>query len=520
MTKLRAASPSWGPRTWAFVAYDQLNSDLGLLASLPPEEVGIVLVESTWKASQRLVHKQKLGLILTAQRHFALEQAERGVAVRYIFTGRPYDEVLRGVADELGPLHCVVAAERELRQLLMPLVNEGLLVEHQHGGWLTTRKDFAAAMRGKKRWRMDGFYRYIRRRYDILMDDTGHPIGGKLSHDADNRLPWRGEPPAPEPPVFPVDDITAEVVTLIEERFSHHPGQLRPERLAARLDDVERLWKWTQAHCLTLFGPYEDAMSTRSTQLFHGRLSGLINLHRLLPRRLLDDVLSLNLPINSKEGFVRQLLGWREFVRHVHAETDGLRVLPASMPSGTHAMVRSEPALNAAEPLPPVYWSGDSGLNCLDHVVQEVWREGYSHHINRLMVLANWGTLLGIDPEALSDWFWVAFEDAFDWVVEPNVLGMGTYALGDLMVTKPYISGSAYISKMSDYCDTCQFHPKKTCPMTHLYWSFLQRNEAVLSGNPRMSIVMAALRKRSPSCDVVMSRSRSACVRRSKRDPA
>ena len=136
-------------------------------------------------------------------------------------------------------------------------------------------------------------------------------------------------------------------------------------------------------------------------------------------------------------------------------------------------------------------------MGCLDHVVSEVWAEGYSHHINRLMVLANWATLLGVDAEAVSDWFWVAFEDAYDWVVEPNVLGMGTYAVGDLMVTKPYVSGSAYVNKMSDYCKSCAFDPKSTCPMTSLYWNFLSKNEAVLSGNPRMRIVMSALRKRA-----------------------
>jgi len=225
-------------------------------------------------------------------------------------------------------------------------------------------------------------------------------------------------------------------------------------------------------------------MSTRSRGLFHTRISPLLNLHRLLPRRVVEAVTDLDIPLASKEGFIRQVLGWREFVRHVHRETEGVRQLDATV-------------LDADWPLPSAYWGTPSGLHCLDTVVRDVWDEAYSHHITRLMVLANIATLLGVRPRELSDWFWVAYADAYDWVVEPNVLGMGTYAVGDLMTTKPYVSGAGYISRMSDYCAACTFHPKTTCPLTDLYWQFLARNRDRLAGNVRVAVPLRALEKRS-----------------------
>jgi deoxyribodipyrimidine photolyase-related protein len=218
-----------------------------------------------------------------------------------------------------------------------------------------------------------------------------------------------------------------------------------------------------------------------------------LNLHRLVPRDVLNDVLDADIPLNSKEGFVRQVLGWREFVRLVHRRTDGFRSLPGGRPCRTTPGRR----------LPVVYWNEDaeggtpSGLACLDHVVRDVWREAWAHHIPRLMVLANIATLLDVSPRELTDWFWVAFDDAYDWVVEPNVLGMGTFAVGEVMTTKPYISGSGYVHRMSDFCSGCAFHPKRDCPLTSMYWAYLARHETELSANSRMARTLAGLRRRS-----------------------
>ena len=483
-----------GSRRWLFVPYDQLTADLGPLSREPGDELGIVLVECPKKAERRPYHKQKLALVLANLRHFALEQAERGVAVRHVEATDDYASALLPLAAEFGPLRMMEPAERELRVDLEALIGRGALEVLPHEGWLTTDADFAAAAdkSGKASWRMDRFYAAVRRRTGTLMDG-GKPRGGRMSHDAENRKPWRGTPPAPAPLRFTPDAITREVGELVESRFAAHPGSLDLTTLPATASDARATWQWAESACLPMFGPYEDAMSTRSSGLFHTRIAPLLNLHRLLPRDVVARTLELPLPLASQEGFVRQILGWREFVRHVHRATDGFRRIP-----GHPATPNGDPsALGANRPLPAAYWGKPSGLACLDQVVGDVWREGYSHHITRLMILSNVAMLLDVSPRALTDWFWAAYTDAYDWVVEPNVLGMGTYATGDLMTTKPYIAGAAYVNRMSDYCSKCAFDPASTCPLTPMYWAFLARHEAALAGNARMIVPLSAVRKRS-----------------------
>jgi deoxyribodipyrimidine photolyase-related protein len=486
-------------RRWFFVPYDQLTDTVGPLSRADPRDVGIVVVECPAKAARRPYHKQKLALELTSLRHFALEQSKRGVAVRYV-VDQSYAAAL-GQTRELGPIGVMRPAERELRAELAPLVDSGAVELLPNEGWLTTTADFQAAVRGKG-WRMDAFYRHVRRRSGILMEN-GKPMGGKLSFDEDNRRPWRGAPPAPEVPTFPVDTITREVCDLVEGSMGHHPGTLTPELLPATREDVERAWAWAKSACLPNFGPFEDAMSSRSPNLFHTRIAALLNLQRLSAHRVVSDVLAMDLPLPSQEGFVRQVLGWREFVRHVHEATDGFRVVRGEI------QACKDPGeswidggslisfLGASQPLPPAFWGTPSGLRCLDQVVRGVWQEGTSHHITRLMVLANIATLLDVSPRELTDWFWVAYIDAYDWVVEPNVLGMGSFAAGDLMTTKPYVAGSAYINRMSDYCQGCRFDPKTTCPLTPLYWAFLERHRTTLANVDRMKLPMASEGKRT-----------------------
>ncbi len=468
-------------RRWLFVPYDQLSDRMGPLSRERSREIGIVLVESPWKAGRRPYHKQKLALVLANVRHFALEQSARGVAVRHVVHDGPYRRALEPIVAELGPLRVQRPAERELREDLSDLLRDGRLEEIPHEGWLTTRDLFERAFPSGPPYRMDVFYRLVRRESGILME-RGRPLGGKYSFDAENRRPWRGVPPAPQPPRFPEDPIKEEVRDLVERRFAGHPGRVDLSTLPATAEDARLLWSWAKAECLPHFGPFEDAMSVRSAGLFHTRIAPLLNLHRLLPREVVNDAADLPIPIASKEGFVRQILGWREFVHHVHEATDGFAGVPLA-PGG---------------PLPPAFWEGSpSGLRCLDSVVADVWREGWSHHITRLMVVSNLATLLDLSPRALTDWFWTAYVDAYDWVVEPNVLGMGTYALGDLMTTKPYVSGAAYIDRMSDFCDSCRFDPRRNCPVTPLYWAYLARHRERLRANPRMALALRSLEKRS-----------------------
>lgn len=519
---LKNAQPPLGDRRWLFVPYDQLTDALGPLSREDPKTLGVVLIENAWKARRRPYHRQKLAFILCNMRRFALEQAKRGVAIDYRHVDSPYGVALAEVVKTRGPLRMMAPAERELDLDLRPLVDNGQLEVLPHEGWLTRRDDFLKSQSSHP-WRMDAFYRHIRKRTGILMD-KGKPLGGKYSHDAHNRHPWDGDPPAPKRQRFRMDPLKAEVGELIETHYGDHPGALDLRAFASSAKDSQRLWAWVKEQCMEFFGPYEDAMSSQSAMLFHTGISALVNIHRLTPKQVVDDVLALDIPLASKEGFVRQVIGWREFVRHVHVETDGFRDLPdgrrpesrpfsdggwgrwskrawdssgasnSGLESGAHPEF-----LEARRELPMAYWGQASGLECLDRVVQDVWRDAYSHHISRLMVLSNIASLLGVSARQLTDWFWVAYIDAFDWVVEPNVLAMGSFGVGPVMTTKPYISGSGYISKMSDYCQHCVFDPKKNCPLTRLYWQFLERNKEQLADNFRIRPILTTLSRRSDS---------------------
>jgi deoxyribodipyrimidine photolyase-related protein len=487
-------------RRWLYVPYDQLGA-LGPIAEEDPSTLGIVMLEDPSKAAKRPYHRQKLAYVLANGRHFALEQAERGVAVRFEVAPEGVAGRLQRLSAELGPLRVMEPAERELRHSLAPLVAAGRLQQLPHPGWLTSPQEFVDSC-PRVPWKLDSFYRHVRARRGILMEG-GQPIGGKWSFDTENRQPWSGDPPAAVPPLFSPDPITEEVGARITRHYATHPGRLDLTTLPATKKDAETLWRWALADCLPLFGPYEDAFSQHSRTLFHSRISPLLNLQRLLPAKILADVAEAKLPMGSKEGFIRQILGWREFVRHVHQATDGLRDLPrhpevvsdVPLDKSGHA---APSFLQAERALPPVFW-GDapSGLACLDDSLAAVWEEGYSHHITRLMVLANIATLLGVQPRALTDWFWAAYVDAYDWVVEPNVLGMGTYGLGGLFTTKPYVSGSTYLHKMGDLCEKCAFRPKDNCPITPMYWNFLYRNAERLRRNPRVAGPVAGALRRS-----------------------
>ena len=517
LERLKRLNGSARGRRWAYIPCDQLSDAIGVLAREKPGDSAILLIESHENARRRPYHRQRLALLWSNQRHFALEQCGRGVFVEYVISQWPISQVIESVAAKTGPLEMQEAAERELRFELTSLVDAGILRIIPHEGWLTRKEDLVASASGSS-WRMDAFYRHVRRDKAILMEH-GKPVGGKYSFDAENRLPWKGRPAAPKPPSFPVDEIKEEVAQIVIEQFSDHPGTLDLVGLPASSQDAERLWTWAKNECLPYFGPYEDAMSSQAAGLFHTRISSLINIHRILPRAVLDDAMELAIPLASKEAFIRQVLGWREFVYHVHCATDGFRLRPEGPEpvmsaqgdggygrwsgsswtgSGQGFGGACPSVLGASNPLPMAWWGKRSGLNCLDTVIADVWRYGWSHHITRLMVIANLAALLDVSPRELTDWFWIAYTDAYDWVVEPNVLGMGTFAVGDLITTKPYVSGASYINKMSDYCEPCQFDPSTTCPVARLYWAYLDRHAHSLSQHPRMRIVYAALRKRNP----------------------
>ena len=488
---------------WHFIAYDQLHQELIPDSGKPL--LGLIFIETTWKANQLPYHKQKLALLLSNQRHFALEMQSLGYPIKYIFSNQDYGPILEKISQEIGQITVTKPAELTLRKPLEELQKSGKVAFLEHKGWLTTSEEFLSIMGDKPPWRMDKFYRNIRKNRNIMLDKNSKPLGGAWSLDEQNRLPWDNAVELPQNPKFEPDEITLEVIEMVNSKFSHHPGKINANNLPASNQDALILWNWAKSSLMYWFGPYEDAMTKHHKTLFHTTISSLLNLNRILAKDLLEDTIGLEIPLNSKEGFIRQIIGWREFVRHVHEQTNGFEVDHQSIQSRSgagwegdwnHSRITPNVLENSVS-LPPTYWGEESGMLCLDTAVLDVVETGYTHHIPRLMVLANIGNLLGVNPRELTDWFWAMFTDAYDWVVEPNVLAMGTYAVGDIMTTKPYISGTPYIKKMGDYCGDCSLHFKKSCPISDMYWNFLEENKFHFNNNHRMAMPMRTLAKRT-----------------------
>ncbi|ADW68780.1 cryptochrome/photolyase family protein [Granulicella tundricola] len=531
-------------RRWIYIPYDRYTDRTGPLTEQPAAQTGIVIVESTAKALRRPYHKKKLVVLISNMRHFALEQAAKGVKVLYHFSPDSHGQALLHLqqSNKLPAITCMTPAERELRLDLHQAQQQGLDITFaEDTTWASSTKDFTTVYgpyKQGKSYVMDRFYRRMRQQTGILMQNA-KPIGGQFSFDADNRSPYKHEVPVPTPPTYPPDTITQEVIALVEQTYAHHFGTTEDFDLPCTQSDSDAFWQFFLTHQLPHFGRFEDAMRDDHLQLFHSKTSVLLNLGRLLAMDLIRDVAARaaegTAPMASCEGFIRQLLGWREFMRHLHEQTDGYRLLAGHVPqeprkvphefspdapgaprldSETWVQGATPSALGASLTLPAAYWGIESGLHCLDTVVKQVIHEGWSHHITRLMVLSNLANLCGFSPRELTDWFWFAYVDAYDWVVEPNVLGMATYADGGLTATKPYVSGAAYINRMSNYCGHCQYDPKKStgpgsCPFTSLYWTFLERNEDKLSGNFRMQMPYNTLHKKKPE-ELVQLRTRAA----------
>ena len=503
-------------RRWIYVPYDRLHDGVGPLAQSSPEDTVVVMMESRAKGTRRPYHKKKLTLVLSAMRHFALEQAERGCRIAYGSSPTSFADGLMELQQRWEWKELIVnrPAERELRIELRRAKEEGLRIRAvQDTAWLTAHEDFEAVFGvfdrekntgGERQYLMDNFYRAMRRKTGLLMK-SGKPIGGKWSYDAENRRAYRGEVPVPERPSFPPDAITREVMELIEQRHPEHFGKTEGFQLPVTRRDAESAWAFALERLLPHFGPWEDAMSTDHRDMFHSLTSPLVNLTLLRPRDLVEQVAEAfaagSIPLASAEGFIRQLLGWREFMRHVHEATDGYRLLDPHAANPNPFAGADISYLDAHRALPPVYWGVPSGMFCMDHVVAGVVEDGWSHHITRLMVLSNLATLCGFSPRELTDWFWFAYVDAYDWVVEPNVLGMSTFGDGGLTATKPYVSGAAYINRMSDFCGKCPLDPKKSlgpgsCPFTAMYWSFLEEHEDKLRHLQRMRMPLNTMRLR------------------------
>lgn len=461
------------------------------LACVPaqPEDGTVVLVESVSKSRALPFHKQKLVLVLSALHHFADELRTAGYDVEIIRASTYLSGIQKHVERQkssrvvaLRPrewgLDRAFSQAQEEKRLGVPLE---LLDDGGPGGhFLLTRAEFTAWAGEKKQLRMDLFYQFMRKKLGLLLDASGRPLGGQWSFDADNREHARGVRTPPVPQLEP-DALTQQLMERVEQwpnTWGTLEGFQWPVTRAQALAELDHFLRVRAEH----FGRYEDAMLVGERWLWHSRLSPALNLGLLHPLEVVQAVVRQfeqgRMPLASAEGFVRQIIGWREFIRGVYWR---------SMPK-----LRTANLLGAQRPLPDFYWHPErTRMRCMSESVRSVYETGYTHHIQRLMVLGNFSLLAGIDPLEVSHWFWAGFVDAFEWVELPNVHGMALFA-DDGFTTKPYAASGAYIQRMSNHCQNCPYDEKKrtghdACPFNALYWRFLEQHRPRLEKNPRIA---------------------------------
>ncbi len=482
--------------TLRFILGDQLSRGIASLSDLDPARDIVLMVEAADETTYVAHHKQKIVFILSAMRHFAEDLRREGIVVDYVTledtqnTGSFTTELSRAVARH-GISRVVVTEPGEWRVLeMMRVWPETISVPveiRQDDRFFASHNRFQRWANGRRGPRMEYFYREMRRETGLLMDGA-QPVGGQWNFDQDNR---RSMPRTVRPPIrarFEPDAITREVIAMVSARFANHFGDLEPFGWAVtRKAALEALSHFIEA-CLPQFGDYQDAMRQGDVFLYHSILSPYLNVGLLLPREICAAAEMAwkqeAAPLNAVEGFIRQILGWREYIRGIYWSR-----MPAYEQSN---------ALNASRPLPSFYWTGETDMNCLRQVVGDIRRTSYGQHIQRLMVTGNFALLAGIAPAEIEAWYLAVFIDAYDWVELPNVHGMVLYADGGLLASKPYAASGAYIDRMSDYCDHCEYDPAvksgpRACPFNALYWDFLIRNEKSLSSNPRLAFPYRSL---------------------------
>jgi len=508
--------PSHKTRHLILVLGDQLDARSAAFDGFDPTLDAVWMAEVAEESTHVWSHPMRIALFLAAMRHFRDALREGGLTVHYRALDDPSNagslaQELTATVRRLGPERLIVVQPGEWRvEQALKAVAHGLGMELEirpDRHFLASNEDFAAHVQGRKQLRMEFFYREMRRKTGVLMDGD-EPAGGEWNFDADNRESFgkRGPGEVPEPMAFPPDARTREVLAIVSQRFAGHPGSLAhfdwpvtPEHAQAALRDFIQ-------HRLPNFGKYEDAMwssgkgsallqeaempaaGRRDAYLFHSRLSAAMNLKLLDPRGVIaaaeEAYRKGHAPLASTEGFIRQILGWREFVRGIYWHF---------MPG-----YRELNALGASEPLPGFYWTGKTEMNCLREVIGQTLEYGYAHHIQRLMVTGLFSLLLGVRPQAVHEWYLAMYVDAVEWVELPNTLGMSQHGDGGLMASKPYVASGKYIERMSNYCAACRFDPGKStgddaCPFTTLYWDFLLRHEPFLARNPRMTMQLKNL---------------------------
>jgi deoxyribodipyrimidine photolyase-related protein len=478
-------------KTLRLILGDQLSREVSALRDIDRSDDVVLMAEVRDEATYVKKHRQKITLVLSAMRHFAQALRAEGLRVDYIVlddehnTGTLQGEV--GRALERHPVDRIVATEPgewRLWETMQTWAGDfGKPVEiREDDRFLCSRAEFARWAAGRQSLRLEYFYRHMRRQMGWLMNGA-QPVGDRWNFDIENRkaLPRNLKPPARRR--FEPDAVTRAVMDLVERRFGDHFGDLESFGWAVTREDALAALRHFIADCLPQFGDYQDSMKSGEDWLFHAVLSPYLNIGLLNPREVCQAALEAyhegDAPLHAVEGFVRQILGWREYVRGLYWQ---------QMPS-----YRGTNYLNATRSLPDFYWTAETEMKCLRESIAATRRNAYAHHIQRLMITGNFALLAGLAPVEVEEWYLAVYADAFEWVELPNTHGMALFADGGLLASKPYAASGAYIQRMSDYCNGCRYDPKiklgpQACPFNYLYWHFLIVNEDRLKPNPRMAM--------------------------------
>ena len=485
-------------RRLVIVLGDQLDAQSSALQGFDATQDVVWMAEVDQESTHVWSAKQRIAVFLSAMRHFANDLRERGLPLVYVRLDEPANRgtlalELDQVITLLQPEALVLTAPGDWRVL-----HSLRAVAKQHSlpldlrddtHFFSTVREFAAHAEGRKQLRLEYWYRELRHQHGILMEGKA-PVGGQWNFDADNRESFgkTGPQNVPPPSRFAPDAITQEVLALVNTRFASHPGSLQSFGWpVTRTQALEALQAFIDQR-LPLFGRYEDAMWAGEPWLYHSHLSCALNLKLLTAREVVqaaeDAYHAGHAPLAAVEGFIRQILGWREYVRGIYW---------LHMPD-----YLERNALNAQAELPAWYWTGQTEMACLKDAITQTLEHGYAHHIQRLMVTGLYALLLGVKPQAVHRWYLSVYVDAVEWVELPNTLGMGQFGDGGLMASKPYVASGKYIQRMSNHCSGCRYDPAqstgpKACPYTTLYWDFLMRHETLLKKNPRMAMQLKNL---------------------------
>ncbi|MCC5840113.1 MAG: cryptochrome/photolyase family protein [Opitutales bacterium] len=481
-------------RRLAIVFGDQLDIRSPALQELDKRSDAVFMAEADGEANYVWSAKMRLAVFFSAMRHFA--ETLRGEGYRLIYKAlevdtpeRSFSDVLGATLDHLQPEEVLMVEPGEWRILRgmekLAKARDLAMRVYPDPHFLCPIQDFRRWAEGRKAIRLEYFYREMRRKYEVLLDESGEPVGGKWNFDAENRGTFGKEGPGrlPKPPGFPPDSITRDVIKLVNGRFAKHPGQCDTFAWPVTRDDALQALEAFVHERLPHFGDFQDAIWEGEPYLYHSLLSAALNLKLLRPLEVIHAAEAAwkegRAPLNAVEGFIRQILGWREYVRGIYWWK-----MPGYL---------KENHLGAEEALPDFYWNGDTPLVCLSDAIRSTLENGYAHHIQRLMVTGLYALLLGVRPEAVHGWYLAVYVDAVEWVELPNTLGMSQFADGGLMASKPYAATGKYIQRMGNHCARCPKDPakatgKNACPFTTLYWDFLLRHETTLSKNPRMSL--------------------------------